>query len=108
MPPCAGGKNARQIGFEQDRNAARQANLPAVRMSAQHQVEAGARGLPVDFGGVRQQDRDVAGWNIFSRFFDVVGAIEMRVVHPSEINRSWAAPYGEAFVSSVRMPSASR
>ena len=74
MPPCAGGKNARQIGFEQDRNAARQANLPAVRMSAQHQVEAGVRGLPVDFGGVGQQDSDVAGWNILSRFFDVVGA----------------------------------
>ena len=91
-------KNARQIGFEQDRNAARQADLPAVRMSAQHQVEAGVRGLPVDFGGVRQQDRDLAGWNILSRFFDVVGAIKMRVVHPSEIDRSRAAPYGEAFV----------
>src|ERR1700733_3705871 len=98
MPPCSSAESARQIGFEQDKNAAWQANLPAVRMSTQHQVEASTRGLPVDFGGVRQQDRDLAGWNILSRFFDVVGAIKMRVVHPSKIDRSWAAPYGEAFV----------
>ena len=89
MPACrqAPAPKARgRLASEQDRNAARQANLPAVSMSAQHQVEAGVLGLPVDFGGVRRQDRDLAGWNLLSRFFDVVGAIKMRVVHPSEID----------------------
>jgi hypothetical protein len=52
MSPCASAESARQIGFEQDRNAAGQADLPAVRMSAQHQRETSVRGLPADFRSV--------------------------------------------------------
>ena len=50
MPACRhapGAESARQIGFEQDRNAAGQADLPAVGMSAQHQIETDVCGLPV-------------------------------------------------------------
>jgi hypothetical protein len=86
MSPCASAESARQIGFEQDRNAAGQADLPAVRMSAQHQGETSVRGLPVDFRSVREQDRDIPLGNLRSRFFDVVGAIKMRVVDPREID----------------------
>ena len=84
-PPCSSAECARQNGLEQDRNAAGQANLPAVRMSAQHQVEARVR-PPVDFGvcdsGTGTQPEGMS----LGRFFDVVGAIKMRVVHPSEID----------------------
>ena len=38
MSPCASVESAGQIGFEHDRNAAGQAYLPAVGVSAQHQV----------------------------------------------------------------------
>ena len=86
MSPCASAESAGQIGFEQDRNAAGQADLPAVRMSAQHQGETGVRGLPVDFRSVREQDRDITLGNLRRRFFDIVGAIKMRVVDPREID----------------------
>ena len=86
MSPCASAENAGQIGFEQDRNATGQTDLPAVGMSAQHQRETSVRGLPVDFRGMREQDRDTTPRNLGRRFFDVVGAIKMRVVDPREID----------------------
>ena len=98
MSPCASAESARQIGFKQDRNATRQANLPTMRMSAQHQVEAGVGGLPINFRSVRKQDRDSTMWNIRRRFFDVVCAIEMCVVDPREVDRTPTAVYGDAFV----------
>ena len=72
--------------LEQDRNAAGQAYLPAVGVSAQHQGETSVRGLPVDLRSVREQDRDITLGNFRRRFFDVVGAIEMRVVDPREVD----------------------
>ena len=98
MSPCASAESARQIGFKQDRNAAGQANLPAMRVSAQHQIEAGVRRLPVDFRSVREQDRNATMRDLRRRFFDVVGPVEMRVVDPREINRSRPALDGDAFV----------
>ncbi len=98
MSPCASAESAGQIGFEQDGNAARQANLPTMRMSAQHQVETGVGGLPINFRSVRKQDRDTTMWNIRRRFLDVVCAIEMCVVDPGEVDRSPAAVYRDAFV----------
>jgi hypothetical protein len=50
MSPCASTEGAGQVGLKQDRNAAGQADLPAVRLSAQHQAETGIGGLPVDLG----------------------------------------------------------
>ena len=85
MSPRASAERAGQIDFEQDRNAAGQADLPAVRMSAQHQGETSVRGLPVDFRSVREEDRDITLGNLRSRFFDVVGTIKMRVVDTREI-----------------------
>src|SRR5271166_5472690 len=92
MSPCASAESARQIGFKEDRNPAGQANLPTVRMSAQHQVKTGVGGLPVDFRSVREQDGDTTIWNIPPPFFVVVGPEEMRVVPPprdrSKLGRS--------------------
>jgi hypothetical protein len=67
-------------------------------MSAQHQIKTGVGGLAVDFRSVREQDSDTTIWNIPRRLFEVVCAVEMRVVHPREIDRSRAAAYGDAFV----------
>ena len=55
-------------------------------VSAQHQGETSVRGLSIDFRSVREQDRDITRGNLRRRFFDVVGAIEMRVVDPREVN----------------------
>ena len=95
MSPCASAVSAGQIGFKQDRSPAGQANLTPVRMSAQHEVKPGVGGLPVDFWSVREEDRDTTVWNVCGRFFDVVCAVEMRVVHPGEIDRSRAEAYGD-------------
>src|SRR5208283_650494 len=81
-----------------DRNAAGQTDLAAMRVSAQHQIEAGVRGLPVDFRSVRKQDRNTALGNLRGRFFDVVDSEEMRVVDPREIDRGAPAIYDDAFV----------
>src|SRR5215831_4357814 len=35
--------------IQSDRDGTRQADLPAVRMATQHEIETGMRGLPVDF-----------------------------------------------------------
>src|SRR5208337_5259750 len=98
MSPSARSESARQVGFEQDRNAAGQTDLAAMRVSAQHQIEAGVRGLPVDFRSVRKQDRNTALGNLRGRFFDVVDSEEMRVVDPREIDRGAPAIYDDAFV----------
>ena len=98
MSPCASAERARQIGSKQDWNPARQANLPPVRMSAQHEVKPGVGGLLVDLWSVREQDGDTTVWNVCGRFFDVVGAVEMRVLHPREIDRSRAGAYGDGLV----------
>ena len=98
MSPCVSAESARQIGFEQDGNAAGQANLPPMCMSAQHQVKTGVCSLPLDFRSVREQDRDTTVWNISRRFFDVVCAVEMRVIDPREVDQGPPAVYGDAFV----------
>ena len=67
-------------------------------MSAQHQVETGMCGLPVDFRRVRKQDRNTLVWNVRSRLLDVVRTVEMRVVHPREIDGSGAGAYRDALV----------
>src|ERR1700691_177917 len=98
MSPRASAVSAGQIGFKQDRNPTGQANLPPVRMSAQHEVKPGVGGLPVDFWSVREEDRDTTVWNVCGRLFDVVCAVEMRVVHSSEIDRRRAGAYGGGLV----------
>jgi len=89
MPACRHAPAPKARGrsrFKQDRNPAGQANLPTVRMSAEHQVKTGVGDLPIIFRSVRKQDGDTTMWNIRRRFFDVVCAVEMRVVHPREID----------------------
>ena len=102
MSPCASAERARQIGSKQDWNPARQANLPPVRMSAQHEVKPGVGGLPVDLWSVREQDGDTTVWNVCGRFFDVVGAVEMRVPPPPR-DRSKPGPgaYGDGLVEQL-------
>ena len=46
-----------------------EANLPPVRMSAQHEVKPGVGGLPVDFWSVREQDGDTTAWNVCGQLF---------------------------------------
>jgi hypothetical protein len=69
-----------------------------LRMSAQHEVKPGVGGLPVDLWSVREQDGDTTVRNVRGRFFDIVCAVEMRVLHPREIDRSRAGAYGDGLV----------
>src|ERR1700687_1945303 len=71
---------SRQRRPERDRDPSRQADLAAVGMAAQHQIEIGVGRLAINFRGVRQQNRELTIRYLQRRFFDVVHPIEMRVV----------------------------
>src|SRR5471030_1814736 len=98
MPPRASTEGAGQIGFEENGNSARQTDLSAMSMPAQHQVETRMRSLTEDLRRMREQDRHTASWNVRRCFFDVVGAVVMRVIHPGEVERSRPALDQCAFV----------
>jgi hypothetical protein len=49
-------------------------------MATEEQIEAGVRGLTVNFGCMRQQDGKPVAWNFGRRLFDVVDPIIMGIV----------------------------
>src|SRR3984893_302434 len=57
IPPQPRSHPPRQLRVEGDRDGAGQADLAAMRVTAQYQVEIGVRRLAIDLGRVRQQDR---------------------------------------------------
>ena len=70
VAPGTATESARAVGVGHQRDAARQADLTAVGMSAQHQIETGVGGQPVGFRRMRQQNGDgLRGmfWAAFSK-----------------------------------------
>ena len=61
--PRSGAEMAGQLRTQRKREAARQADLTAMGMSTQHQVELSMCGLTVDLRRVRQQHRERSRWN---------------------------------------------
>jgi hypothetical protein len=59
---------------------ARQADLAAMGLTAQHQIEACMRRLPMDLRRMRQQDPTFVGRDHGGGLFDVVGPQIMRVI----------------------------
>jgi hypothetical protein len=86
VPPRALSEPPRQHGVERDRNAARQADLAAVRVAAQEKIESGVRRLAVDLGRVGQKDRVGLERDRGGGLLDVVGAVEMRVIDAGDVN----------------------
>ena len=55
-------------------------------MPAQQEIESGVGGVPINLGGVGQQNRKGIGWNIGGCFFDIIDLIVMRVVDTGQIH----------------------
>ena len=72
--------------IEHDRNGAGQTDLAAVGMPAQQQLEPRMRGLPIDFRGMRQQDRKLPGRHARCRLFDIVDPVVVGIVDADEVN----------------------
>ena len=85
MPPRPVNHIARALGVALNVHAPRQADLPGVRVPAEHEVIAGRRGVAVDLRRVREQDRWRAGRDRLARAMQVVGLVEVRIVHTGEI-----------------------
>src|SRR5664279_2163957 len=69
--PSARPERSRQNGIECDGDAAGQAYLPTVRVSAQQQIESRMRGLPVYFRRVGQKNRELFMRNCVRGFLDL-------------------------------------
>ena len=59
-----------------------------MRMTTQHELEAGMSGLAIDFRGVRDQNRKLVMGDRGHRLFDVVDAIEVGIVDAGKVNRA--------------------
>ena len=61
---------------------------PGATMSvaSQEDVEIGMRRLPVDFGRMRQENREGVVRDALRRLLDIIHAVEMRVVDASKMN----------------------
>src|SRR4029077_6630035 len=81
---------AGEHAVERDRNAAGQADLAAMGVAGEQDVEISVRGLPVDLRRVRQEDRELAVRNPFGGLLDIVHAIVMGVVDAGEVNAGTA------------------
>ncbi len=92
MAPQPGAQTPRQFRAQRDRDGARQTDLAAMGMPAQHQVEAGMRSLPIDLRRVRQQDRERIRRDVDRGFLDVVDSVEMGIVDTGEMDVLAAVP----------------
>ncbi|MGB3022563.1 MAG: hypothetical protein WBB50_10630, partial [Methyloceanibacter sp.] len=86
MLPCPRTHVPRQDAIEGDGYASGQADLAAMGMAGEEEIEIGMCRLPVDFRCVREQDRERAGRNLARRLLDAVRAVEMRIVDAGEMN----------------------
>ena len=89
---------SRQNRTKRDRNRTGQANLTAVGMATEKDIEAGMCGLAVNFGRMRQQDGESVARNFGCRFLDVIDPIIMRIVDAGEVDRFISARNDLAFV----------
>ncbi len=85
-------------------DAAGQANLPAVRVPAQQQIESRMRGLPVNFRRVGQKNREVFVRNCVRGFLDIVHSVKVGIVDPRQMNPLPAAFDDNAFVEQHSYP----
>src|SRR3954470_7853486 len=95
---------SRQNRTKRDRNRTGQANLAAVGMATEKDIETGMCGLAINFGRMRQQDGESVARNSGCRLLDVIDAIIMRIVDPGEVNRFICARYDLAFVEQYSDP----
>src|SRR4029450_3362648 len=66
---------------------ARQADLPAMGMPAEQHIEAHMRRMPVDFGGVGQENRGRLRGDSLTGFLQIVGAVIMGIINPRQVDR---------------------
>src|SRR6476660_1268402 len=88
----------RQNRTKRDRNRTGQANLTAVGMATEKDIEASMCGLAVNFGRMRQQDGESVARNFGCRFLDVIDPIIMRIVDAGEVDRVISARNDLSFV----------
>ena len=80
MSPGAEELGGRAAAVPDESVAAGEADLAAVGVSAEHEVEAIAACLVVDFGAVREKDAAGARRDTVAGGFEIVGAVEVRVI----------------------------
>src|SRR5690242_18627206 len=91
MLPGARAVAPRQSGIEDDGDAARQADLAAMGMAAQHEPESGMGRLAIDLRRVGEKDGEGAMGDLLAGALDVVYAIEPGIVDACEMDRLLAA-----------------
>src|SRR6516165_9288211 len=64
MLPCALAHAPGQHGIELDRDASGETDLPTMRVPAQHDAEPCIGRLLIDFGRVRQENRECVKWDL--------------------------------------------
>ena len=96
--PSAGAHGARQDRIKRDRDAARKADLAAMGMAAQQEIEVGMGSLPIHFRRVRDQNRKLVVGYRGSRLLDVVHSVEMGIVDAAEMKALAAALNNVALV----------
>ena len=55
-------------------------------VAAQQEIESGVRCLPINFGSMRQQDREALLRNPGSRLLDIVDPVKVRIINPGDMN----------------------
>src|SRR6478672_1631143 len=96
--PSAGAHGAWQDRIKRDRDAARKADLAAMGMAAQQDIEGGMGSLPIHFRRVRDQNRKLFVGYRGSRLLDVFHSVEMGIVDTAEMEALAAALNNVALV----------
>src|SRR6478672_13501356 len=102
--PSAGAHGAWQDRIKRDRDAARKADLAAMGMAAQQDIEGGMGSLPIHFRRVRDQNRKLFVGYRGSRLLDVVHSVEMGIVDAAEMEALAAALNNVALVEQHPYP----
>src|SRR5579862_7363281 len=96
--PCAGPERSRKDRIERDRNAARQADLAAMRMPGEQQTKPRMRGLRINFWRMGEQYRELVMRDRARGLLDIVNTVKMCVVDPCKVNSFFLALDDRAFV----------
>ena len=67
-------------------------------VATQQKVESGVRCLPINFGSMRQQDREGFVRNPGSRLLDIVDPVKVRIVNAGDMNVVTFALKNDAFI----------
>ena len=81
----------RKLQLQRDWNAPRQADLAAMGVARQQQIEPSVGGLAINLRSMRKQDRKRIGRDVGGCLLDIVDPEEMGVVYSSEIDLLVAA-----------------